>query len=76
MSTQEFTDLAEIALAPSFRERFDFSVPEHFATFSKLTWDAAAALAKRRDELLPPITGQKTLVDKQRAALGLMGVAT
>lgn len=49
LSSSEFTEKAALALAPSFRERFDFSADEHFKLFADLTWKTAKALSAKRD---------------------------
>jgi hypothetical protein len=44
-------DLAE-ALAPSFRDKFDFSEPKHFDAWADMAVTAADAIIKKQEALL------------------------
>lgn len=59
MTSQEYTEQAALALAPSFRERFDFTHDDHPKLFAELTWKVAKALSAKRDSELPKLPERK-----------------
>ena len=44
MKADDFLDQAALALAPAFRERYDFSNDEQYKLFAGQVWKAAQAL--------------------------------